>query len=46
MQPGIKILPVVSSAAAVPIFKAASLGVEYFINWLNSEEGAWCRNMR
>ena len=26
--------------------KAASLGDEYRINWLNSEEGAWCRNMR
>ena len=26
--------------------KAASLGHEYRITWLNSEGGAWCRNMR
>ena len=26
--------------------KAASLGYEYRVNWLNSEEGAWCRNMQ
>jgi len=26
--------------------KVASLGNEYRINWLNSEEGAWCRNMQ
>ena len=26
--------------------KAASLGNEYRITWLNSEDGAWCRNMR
>ncbi len=26
--------------------KAASLGNEYRINWLNSANGAWCRNMR
>ena len=26
--------------------KAASLGHEYRITWLNSADGAWCRNMR
>ena len=26
--------------------KAASLGNEYRINWLNSADGAWCRNMQ
>ncbi|ABM78777.1 tetratricopeptide repeat protein [Prochlorococcus marinus] len=26
--------------------KAASLGYQYRINWLNSADGAWCRNMR
>ena len=26
--------------------KAASLGYEYRIKWLKSEDGAWCRNMR
>ena len=25
--------------------KAASLGYEYRINWLNTEEGKWCRDM-
>ena len=27
------------------IKKSASLGYEYRINWLNSEEGKWCRDM-
>ncbi|KZR62047.1 tetratricopeptide repeat protein [Prochlorococcus sp. MIT 1303] len=35
-----------SSSACSDIKKAASLGNEYRIDWLKSEDGAWCRNMR
>jgi len=34
-----------SDGACSDFKKAASLGLEYRINWLNSDEGAWCRNM-
>ena len=32
-------------SACKDIKKAASLGNEYRVNWLNSEEGKWCRDM-
>ena len=32
-------------SACKDIKKAASLGMEYRINYLNSEEGQWCRDL-
>ena len=33
-------------SACTDFKKSASLGNEFRVNWLNSEEGKWCRNMR
>ncbi len=35
-----------SDGACHDFKKAASPGHQYRINWFNSKEGAWCRNMR
>ena len=35
-----------ADSACADFKKSASLGLQYRINWLKSEEGKWCRDMR